>query len=250
MIWGACDGSHAVHPIQGTLHRQVESQQAIATLAYVDTLEEQATLEALLEDSKPAWPPDSSRYHYLLRSPFRYPPLPWGSRFGRGHEPSLLYGARSQTTTLAESAYYRFVFWHTMAAPAPAASIHSQHTLFTVRYKTTQGIQLQAPPFSDYTARLTHPSDYAATQALGSDMRAAGVQAFEYPSARDPAHGLCVALFSIQALADTRPRSTQAWLCETSAQQVTFKPMDRPEVITFPLTLFLYDGQLPLPAST
>lgn len=248
MIWSQCNGPQAIHPIRGTLHRLVESQQAIATLDYVDTLEEQAVLESLLEASKPAWPPDSKRYHYLLRTPFRYPPLAWGSRFGHTGEPSLLYGGLSARTTLAEAAYYRFIFFSSMAQPIPKAAIHSQHTLFTAGYRTPLGIQLQSPPFTSHASRLAHPADYRESQALGADMRAAGVLAFEYPSARDPRPGLCVGLFSIQALADTKPRTQQAWLCQTSAYDVTFKPENGPDIITFHLADFLLDGTLPRPA--
>lgn len=248
MIWSQCNGPQAIHPIRGTLHRLVESQQAIATLDYVDTLEEQAVLESLLEASKPAWPPDSKRYHYLLRTPFRYPPLAWGSRFGHTGEPSLLYGGLSARTTLAEAAYYRFIFFSSMAQPIPKAAIHSQHTLFTAGYRTPLGIQLQSPPFTSHASRLAHPADYRESQALGADMRAAGVLAFEYPSARDPRPGLCVGLFSIQALADTKPRTQQAWLCQTSAHDVTFKPENGPDIITFHLADFLLDGTLPRPA--
>ena len=36
------------------------------------------------------------RFDYLLRAPWRYPPLRWGSRFGRRFEPGLFYGALSE----------------------------------------------------------------------------------------------------------------------------------------------------------
>lgn len=248
MIWHDHNGAAAIRTIQGTLYRLVESQQTIATLDYVDTLEEQAVLESMLESSKPSWPAHTARYHYLLRTPFRYPPLDWGSRFGSAHEPSLLYAGLSRFTTLAESAYYRFVFMQSMATPGPQVPIHSQHTLFTARYRTPLGVQLQAPPFDRERTRLTDPSHYGITQALGAEMRHAGVQAFEYPSARDPEHGTCVALFSTQALADTRPRTTQRWICETRPAQVSFKPVHEPGILQFPLSLFLQDDQLPTPA--
>jgi hypothetical protein len=38
------------------LYRLVENQEQVATLGYVDTLEEQAVLEELLETSKPDYP--------------------------------------------------------------------------------------------------------------------------------------------------------------------------------------------------
>ena len=251
MIWARCDGPRQIHPIAGTLHRLVESQQSVATLDYVDTLEEQALLESLLEESKPAPPWGGARYpryHYLLRTPFRYPPLPWGSRFGSASEPSLFYGALSELATLAEAAYYRFVFFFSMAALPPKPAIHTQHTLFTARYRTKSGVQLQNAPFDHYTTSLTHPADYAATQRLGGDMRAAGVQAFEYLSARDPRHGICGALFSPAAFAARKPDSQQPWLCETSAATVSFKPVGGATVTSFALSVFLTHGRFPQPA--
>ncbi len=52
-IWTDCEGSAQIRPIQGELYRVVESQEQVATLQYVDSLEEQATLEELLENIKP-----------------------------------------------------------------------------------------------------------------------------------------------------------------------------------------------------
>jgi hypothetical protein len=247
-LWRDCAGEDHIGPIQGLLHRLVESQEHIATLGYVDTLEEQAILEALLDAAKPPWPADSARLHYLLRTPFRYPPLPWGSRFGRPHEPSLLYGGRDLGATLAESAYYRFVFWYSMDAPPARDAIQSQHTLFSVGYHTEHGLRLQEPPFDTHRAALTDPAHYQATHRLGTNMRAAGIEAFEYRSARDPAQGLCVGLFTPLALAGKAPRDMHPWLCQLSAREVAFKPAGDRAVHTYPFEAFLVNGRLPLPA--
>lgn len=40
-----CDGNHHIKRLTGTLYRLVECQEQVATLGYVDTLEEQAMLE-------------------------------------------------------------------------------------------------------------------------------------------------------------------------------------------------------------
>ncbi|CAM3779875.1 RES family NAD+ phosphorylase [Castellaniella denitrificans] len=247
-LWRECGGERRIGPIQGLLHRLVESQEHIATLGYVDTLEEQAVLEALLDEAKPSWPAGGECLHYLLRTPFRYPPLPWGSRFGRPHEPSLLYGGRDLGATLAESAYYRFVFWFSMDAPAAGDAIQSQHTLFSVGYRTEHGLRLQDPPFDAHRAALADPARYQATQSLGTAMREAGVEAFEYRSARDPAQGLCVGLFTPRALAGKSPRDMRPWLCQLSAREVAFKPVGGRAVHTYPLDAFLVDGRLPMPA--
>lgn len=77
-IWRQCKGERHIRPLQGRLVRLVESQEQVATLQLVDTLEEQALLEELLESSKPPVPADAEPLHYLLKTPFRYPPLRWG----------------------------------------------------------------------------------------------------------------------------------------------------------------------------
>ncbi|MCY0725978.1 RES family NAD+ phosphorylase, partial [Klebsiella pneumoniae] len=81
--------------------------------------------------------------HYLLKTPFRYPPLRWGSRFGSVHEPSLFYAAQRLQTAMAEAAYYRFVLWNGMAVPPPSGRILSEHSTFEARYRVERGIQLQ-----------------------------------------------------------------------------------------------------------
>src|SRR5690606_6678737 len=48
VFYYACTGAKHIRPIKGTLRRLVESQEEVATLEYVDTLEEQAVLEEML----------------------------------------------------------------------------------------------------------------------------------------------------------------------------------------------------------
>ncbi|RTZ72320.1 MAG: RES domain-containing protein [Gammaproteobacteria bacterium] len=248
-LWEGCGGTALVTAVDGRLWRLVESQEETATMSFVDTLDEQALLESLLEDSKPPSLPGSEELHYLLKTPFRYPPLRWGSRFGRPHELGIFYGGLSVTTTLAESAYYRFLFWHSMAGEPPAPRIQSEHSLFSVRYATGQGIRLQEPPCDVHRNLIAHPADYRATQVLGSTMREAGVQAFEYPSARDPKGGTCAGLFTPQALASRKPANLEPWWCELSTGEVLFKTRERKPIHRFHLDDFLYRGKLPLPAN-
>ncbi|NJD08839.1 MAG: RES domain-containing protein [Methylococcaceae bacterium] len=247
-LWAACDGPATLRPLAGTLIRIVESQVQVATHRLVSTLEEQALLEDLLESVKPPFPAAAQGLHYLLATPFRYPPLRHGSRFGRRHEPSLFYGSLSLSTVLAEAAYYRLVFWHGMAVP-PKSAITTQHTVFSVGYGGDRGIRLQHPPFETWQAALTHPADYSVSQALGTAMREAGVQAFEFVSARDSAGGLNVALFGPGALTGRRPESSQNWLAETWGEQVGFYCHEEARVHHFQLEAFKVDGRLPVPAA-
>jgi len=244
----ACGATALIQPISGRLWRLVERQEQVATLGYVDSLEEQALLEALLEATKPSAPSGTEGRHDLLRAPFRYPPLPWGSRFGRRHEPGILYGGLDLETTLAEAAYYRFVFYHSMEDP-PDRILRSEHLLFAARYATRRGVRLQDPPCDRHVALLAHPEDYCATQALGSLLRETGVEAFEYPSARNRPEGVCVGLFRADALTSRSPEQPSSWLCEVHEEQVLYKRLDSPEVKAFPLEGCLYRGRLPWPAA-
>ena len=246
-IWTSCNGSAQIGAIGGTLWRLVESQERIATTRLVDDLDEQAVLEELLEASKPPLP-DAPPGHYLLRTPFRYPPLAHGSRFGGRFEPSLFYGSLGAAPMLAEAAFYRLLFWSGMSLP-PAGDLTSQHTAFSARYRSERGLRLQTGAFAAHRALLAHPADYAATQALGRAMREAGVQAFEFVSARDPGGGINVALFTPRALLSPRPLAQERWVCQTGAERVQFLNESTRAVFSFERELFLVDGRLPLAAA-
>ncbi|RMF15589.1 MAG: RES domain-containing protein [Gammaproteobacteria bacterium] len=201
----------------------------------------------MLEQSKPPVRPGTERLHYLLATPFRYPPLRHGSRFGTRWEPSLFYGGTSVPVTLCEGAYYRFYFWHDNTAGPASPVLQTQHTLFAFRYRTQRGVRLQREPFTTFQALIRDPVSYQSSQRLGAAMRADDVEAFEYPSARDRSGGVNVALFSPAALATDRPMNPQPCLCQTRAEQVEFS-VGR-EVHTFRLGDFLIDGRLPFPAA-
>lgn len=247
-VWEASGGERNIEPVSGTLYRLVESQEQVATLSYVDTLDEQEVLEALLETAKPPYPEQERNLHYLLKTPFRYPPLKWGSRFGRVFEPSIFYGGKGIATTLAESAYYRLIFWYSMDGEPVAESLRSEHTLFSVDYAAKRGVKLNAGSFVEYLDVLQHPANYAPCQQLGSAMRGSEVEVFEYASARDIQGGGCVGLFTPAALAQHEPSDMRPWFCVTSADQVSFKPKDASGVTTYYLNDFLSHGVLPFPA--
>jgi hypothetical protein len=245
-IWAACREAVVPSSLEGELIRVVESQEQIATRTLVDDLAEQALLEDLLEMSKPPAPADSSHLDYLLSSPFRYPPLEYGSRFGTRREPSLFYGALDIAPALAETAYYRLVFWSGMLIPPPAGRLTTEHTLFAASYATRRGLRLHEPPFSAYTAALVNPKSYRDTQLLGGNMREAGIEAFIYRSARDPDEGLNIALFSVAAVARPTPLWKQSWLCDTRNEEVAFYNKTQGTRL-YQRAQFLVDGVLPSP---
>lgn len=248
-IWSSLDDDIPVEPIAGTLMRMTESQEQVATSRICNNLAEQSRLEELLEEkSKPPLPDGVAHLDYLLATPWRYPPLLYGSRFGRVFEPSLFYGALSVSTCLAESAYYRLVLLLDMTT-LPDSPLRSRHTLFEAKYKTATGLRLHGPAFDAFREILIHPAHYGPTQALGSAMREYGIEAFEYASARDPKGGNNVALFTPKALSSRKVSNKTEWQCETTEAGVVFSYMGVPaQVRTFESGLFLRDGQFPRPA--
>lgn len=247
-IWAACSARAAPTLLDGAVLRLVESQEQVATNSLVRTLAEQALLEDMMERTKPTAPAEARHLHYLLATPFRYPPLTYGSRFGRRSEPSLFYGARTVTALLAEGAYYRYVFWSGMEV-APTGSLKTRHTVFSATLRTEHGLRLQDPPFNEYASALGNRSSYADTQALGTAMREAGIEGFEFTSARDAGRGINVGLFSAAALASDRPTSITEWLCETRGELVSYYSREAGELREFPLDQFTVGGSLPSPAT-
>ncbi len=248
-IWAACAAHITPSKLNGELLRIVESQEQVATNQIVDNFEEQGVLELLLEQTKPPRPPGTEGLHYLLATPFRYPPLIHGSRFGSRFSPSLFYGSHSLATALAESGYYRFLFWFGMSSPPASGRFITQHTVFAASYKTQSGLKLQDVPFSKYESQLTDPEHYTATQALGASMRDNGIEAFEYVAARDREHGINVALFIPQVLSRQQPLYQQQWLCETNANYVSFYTSADGNLHQFRLDAYLVKGKFPQAAA-
>ena len=244
-IWKATNAEQHFKTIADDFVRIVESQQQIATTRIVDTLDEQAILESLLEETKPIVSEGTKHLHYLFSTPFRYPPLKHGSRFGSRFEPSLLYGSKSVETVLIECSYYRFLFWGGMSEPPKSKKFITEHTLFAGRYYSKQGLQLQNKPFNEHSSVLRDVANYSDTQVFGLAMREAGISAFEYHSARDSNKGVNIALFTADALLVNEPLYKTQWICSTTANNVRFVSRDDSKVYGFNINEFLTDGILP-----
>lgn len=181
-IWTRCAGGSELRALRLSPWRVVEAQHQVSTRKLVDSADEQELLEQLIERVKP---PEltGGLLHYLLFTPFRYPPLPHGSRFGGRHERGIWYGSESRRTAFAEVAYYRLLFLE--GTRAELGAVTTQLTAFTVHMTSARAIDLVAAPFDAHRKAIASPSRYASSQALGHAMRTAGVELFRYPSARD-----------------------------------------------------------------
>ncbi|MES9902017.1 MAG: RES family NAD+ phosphorylase [Sedimenticola sp.] len=247
-IWRAVGGEGIIHPIGGEGFRLVECQETVATTEIVSTLERQAVLEEMLDvESKPAHQSGTEHLHYLLATPFRYPPLTHGSRFGGRFEPSLFYGGTSEYVTLCESAFYRFFFYYDMEETPLHDPLQSQHTLFKFQYQTDLGVRLQDPPFDAYNDTLRDPVHYTATQTLGSAMREKDVKGFEYRSTRDQDGGINIALYDANPLTCSKPINEKPCLGQVGETEVIFS-IER-KITQFTLEQFQIDGSLPIPST-
>lgn len=248
----------------GKLYRIVESQEEVATRGLVDSLQKQQVLESLLERSKPARLPGSEGLHYLLATPFRYPPLPWGSRFGRVSENGIFYGSKSLTTVLAEAAFYRLRFYSDMAEP-PTRPITTYHNIFSAKYRIHQGVALQNAGWRPHWQKLSDPVDYRFTQQLGTKLRGLGIEGIESISARaiqtglislptkgdiESTEGINVALFEPSCLLKRPPAQEADVTAETGRDGVTFliKSAERVGTHEFQSASFAVEGRLPEPA--
>jgi hypothetical protein len=245
-IWAEVDGKSEIKPLMATICRLVESQEQIATLGLVSNVYQQGVLEELIEATKN--PDKADSLHYLLKTPFRYPPLQNGSRFGNIFEQGLFYGSLNISTALAETAYYRFVYMLGPEIPFPSI-ISNEYTEFSVSVKSNLGIFLDLPPFAKYEAILVSQASYAETQQLGSCMRQNGVEVFRYISARDKNRGKNVALFTPRAFHSRKPTKLSGWFCQTSIEEVGFLSKENDRRVMYRQKDFWVDGFFPSPAT-
>ena len=185
-------------------------------MALVDTLEEQALLEQVIEDSKPLVPPECREHHYLLSTPFRYGALyPDGSRFRRaGMTPGVFYASAEVPTAIAEMVFHRLLFFaESPATPWPQQAV--EHTAFSVRFAARKGLDLGRAPLHRDAEAWTHPTNYDRCQDFADSARAAGVEALRYPSARSA--GTNIALLTCRAFAAREPEHLHTWRIHVGA---------------------------------
>lgn len=225
----------------------MEAQHLVSTRKLVDSAAEQVLLEELIERAKPPAVVGVGS-HYLLTTPFRYPPLRHGSRFGSRHQRGIWYGSETRETAFAEVAYYRLLFLE--GTRADLGVVTTQLTLFRVQARTRRGVDLVAPPFDVYHVSIASRERYHESQSLGTAMRAAGVELFRYPSARDRRGGVNVGAFTPAVFGRAKPKEFETWHCTATRADVELAKRDYfgRQVHTFVRAEFLVDGALPAPA--
>lgn len=233
-IWTRVALSSEVRRFDGACWRLVEAQHRVSTLKLTDTLAEQALLEDLIEETKPAIPPECRHLDFLLATPFRYgAAYPNGSRFRRaGRTLGVCYAAESPTTAVAEMAFYRLLFF-AESPDTPWPSDAAEYTAFSAAVATARLLDLTSEPLSADSALWTDLTDYSHCQAFADAARAASAHVIRYRSVRDPAKGANLAILMCGAFSKPAPVERQTWrirlshsgvqaLCEFPRQAVEF----------------------------
>lgn len=231
--WTAVALASNAAPLRGRYWRVVEAQSVVSTMKLTDTLEEQAALERVIEETKPAVPEECRHLGYLLLTPFRYVPYPHDSRFRRaGSVDGVFYASEASETAVAEAAFYRLLFFaESPQTPWPANP--AEYTAFAVDVATAKAIDLTRPPLVEDRPLWTDHTDYAVCLDLADTARHADLEAIRYQSVRDPLARANIALLSCRAFASNDLVARQTWrlllsqsgvraVCEAPASTIAY----------------------------
>jgi hypothetical protein len=236
--------SSSAHSFAGKAWRAVEAQHRVSTAKLTDTLPDQERLEALIEAVKPSIPAECRHLHYLLSTPFRYgAPYPVGSRFRRaGMTAGAFYCSELARTAMTEIAFWRLLFF-AESPQTPWPKNPGEFTAFAVEFATGRALDLTRAPLDADHARWTHPTDYAACQALADDARAAGIEIITYESARAP-RAINHALLTCRAFTRSEEVGRQTWRIHFSSSGIRlFCEMPR-ESADLPAAMFNADPRI------
>gem|GEM_PF-1182725 len=239
----------ALVQLDGVVLRLVEQQGAQATRRTTDSLDEQAWLEDFLEASKPELPSaeECAVRHRLLLTQFRYRKR-HGSRFATRWERGLFYGSRSRFGCLLEGAYYELVFQNGPEQPFPRSTA-MRKALFHVQVRTARGLKLQDHDGRGLQARLRDPVDSHFCQGIGRQMREAGIEAFEYHSARSVEDVVQVGAISCCVFTSTPFDQVEVQL-EANEHEVSIRCLDDNTVHHFLRQQFEVNRELPQPTGS
>ena len=120
---------------------------------------------------------------------------PEGSRFSDGSY-GVYYAAAALPTAIAEVSHHRAVFLARTAEPAIDVDMRLITATLDAALHDLRGL-------GDAGAAWLDPERYAAPQALGRELRAAGSWGVQFPSVRHDS-GLCVGVFRPKALRHAR----------------------------------------------
>jgi len=234
----------SARPLRGRCWRVVEAQSKVSTVKLTDTLEEQAALEKLIEETKPQVPEECRHLGYLLLTPFRYSPYPISSRFRRaGSADGVFYAAEVCETAVAEAAFHRLLFYlESPATPWPANP--GEYTAFAADFATACALDLTRAPLLARRADWTHCTDYTACLDLADAARIAAVEAIRYESVRDPRSRANIALLSCRVLTEHDLVDRQTWHLHFSSSGIRAMREAPAGTVSFDRSTFAADPRI------
>lgn len=210
-IWTPAALHSELEALETRAWRLVEAQHRVSTLKLTDNLDDQATLETILDETKPILPSNCAHLDYLLATPFRYRPYPAGSRFRRaGFTPGVWYGAEHPETAASEMVFYRFLFY-AESPETPFPDDAADYTAFAAEIATNASIDLTKGKLSLDAQTWAHLTDYEHCQSLAESTREACGQVIRYMSVRDPSHRANLAVLDCSAFCSSAPVDRQTW---------------------------------------
>lgn len=229
--------SSSAYHNSGFCWRVVEAQNHVSTFKLTDNKSEQTLLEQIIENSKPMVPPECRHLNFLLYTPFRYGTYKSGSRFRRaGMTLGVFYAAESVETAIAESAFWRLIFY-SESPDTPWPTNPGQYTAFSCEYATDRAVDLARPPLDARRENWMHPTNYDQCQALADVAREGQIDIIRYSSVRDPKHRANIAILTCRAFSRANEAARQTWhiylsgngartRCEMPPQTLDFNRQD------------------------
>ena len=209
------------------LWRGVEAQHVVSTMKLVDTADEQAELERILEASKATAP---TAAHYLIATPFRYS-SPYPSRFRPGNALSgIWYGAETVRTACTELGYWRHRFLMDSAG-LRESELLVDLTVFPADV-SGRALDMSQPPWDARGAAWTS-DDYSACHKVAAAAYRRSVEWIRYWSARDVA-GHCGAVFEPNSLSAPELALQQTWHCKVTPNSAFMRHGDDAIMLSFP----------------
>lgn len=199
--------------------RVVENQDFSSTWLLSDNSEDHELLEQMIDESKPPMPEDAANDDYLLNTPFRYPPLWEGTRFGTVKERAPFYGSETVKAALVEKNYRLTQFEADSDADFDNRTL--SFTSFRFIADAQDCLDLLDDPFLSFKDEIHNPDSHLVGQELGTEMRECDVDACIFESVRcSPDRNF--ALFTPAIFRQKSDEHTQ-WTCFISPQEITFR---------------------------
>ena len=247
-IWTRCAGRSSLRALPAAPGASSSRSTSSPRASWSTPTRSSALLEELIEDVKP--PPGApAGLHYLLFTPFRYPPLRHGSRFGTRAERGIWYGSRTRATAFAEKAYYLLLFLEGTAAEL--TPLETDVSIFQAAYETRAGGGPHARRLRALPARSSprRPTTRRRKRWGGRCARTAWRPSSTRPPAipsTAPTSACSCARPSRRAGPACR-RAGAAW-SRATAVEVTKEDVFRSASFAFKRRDFEVDGRLPAPA--